>query len=235
MCQLLLANEKSLLAAIEKASNGTLLIQQIYELPTDCRQNLNKFLSKDYLVSKNIRLITTSSSNINTLIRETGITQVSLKVTSLREHTEDIPELVNACTDYWSQHRSLPYRRFSIAAQNRLLHYNWPGNLSELNDLVCYLLESDKTGDISLEEVDALFQQKNVESDDWSDTWLEQAIDKPMREAREIFEKFYLTQQLKLVEGNVSQLATKVGMERTHLYRKMRSLGISLKDDNKRS
>ncbi len=220
-------DEKSLAAALANTANGTLLIRQLHELPPARRHNLDKVLTGTRLASERIRLITTGLRNPDGFMQEAGIAQTPLEVAALRQHAEDVPELVNACTDYWCHNRQLPYRRFSIAAQNRLLHYHWPGNLSELNELVRRLLESGG-GEISLQEVEERLQDRQS-----GDAWLEQVLNKPMREAREMFERLYLKHHLELVEGNVSRLAAKVGMERTHLYRKLRSLGVHPKEDGK--
>ncbi len=217
-------DEQSLAAAIGASTDGDLMIEQINALGQNQQQTIGKTLTGDRLASENVRLMTTSLGKPGDFIKAAGIVQTVLKIAPLRKHAEDVPELVNSCTDYWCQSRQLPYRRFSIAAQNRLLHYNWPGNLGELSGLVRGLLESGRSDEISLEEVEE--QLRNREG---GGAWVEQAMDKPMREAREMFERFYLTRQLELAEGNVSRLAEKVGMERTHLYRKLRALGISLK------
>ncbi len=221
-------DDRTLDEALTTAAGGTLLIKRVHELPPQRRQSISKILTGKRLASARVRLITTGLHKSGGLFQKTDIAQTTLEVAALREHIEDIPELVAACADYWCQTRQLPYRRFSIAAQNRLLHYNWPGNLSELNELVCRLLENGGTGEISLQEAETQLQDRED-----SGAWLEQALNRPMREAREMFERFYLRHQLELVAGNISRLAAKIGMERTHLYRKLRSLGIHLRDGGK--
>ena len=148
---------------------------------------------------------------------------------TLREHAEDIPEILNASVDYYCQRHQLAYRKFSIAAQNYLLHYNWQGNLKEVDALVCQLLQLNKEEDISLDEIKLLLIPQH---DDYH-LWFEEAMQKPMREARELFENAYLRCQLEKANGSVRRLATNIGMERTHLYRKLRSLGINYSDSGK--
>ena len=222
-------DERSLAAALAGAAGGVLLIKQVNATGQNQQQTISKALTGERLTAEDVRLITTSLGKPDDFIKAAGVAQTVLEIAPLRKHAEDVPELVKSCTDYWCQSRKLPYRRFSIAAQNRLLHYDWPGNLGELNELVRELLESGASGEISLEEVESRLRERES-----GDAWLERAMDKPMREAREMFERFYLAHQLELAEGNVSRLAAKVGMERTHLYRKLRALGISLKDGGKR-
>ena len=221
-------NEVALDDALAGTTNGSLLIKQAHELTPACRKALSRSLSAARLAAGRVRLMTTSLHGIDDLVKKTGMVQTVLEIVPIRAHTEDIPELANACTDYLCQSRQLPYRRFSIAAQNRLLHHNWPGNLSELNALVCELLENGGAGEISLQEVEALLDNPRGDN-----VWLEQALGRPLREAREMFERFYLKRQLEAVGGSVSQLAAKAGMERTHLYRKLRLLGIELRDGGK--
>lgn len=214
--------------ALADAAGGTLLVRQAHKLPTALR----KALSEDYLAAQQVRLATTGPDEVS--MRAVGVTQATLTVEPLRARVEDIPELVNECTDHWCQQRQLPYRRFSIAAQNRLLHYNWPGNLDELNVLVRGLLETGGK-EISPEEAERQINDRAPRhAQPGEEIPLDWAMDKPLREAREMFERMYLTRQLELAGGNVSRLAAQVGMERTHLYRKLRSLGISLREDGNR-
>jgi two-component system nitrogen regulation response regulator NtrX len=127
---------------------------------------------------------------------------------------------------------NLPFRRFSVAAQNRLRNYPWPGNVRELRNLVKRLLILGGAEEISLGEVEA---QLATSPSQGEPLVKQDLLAMPLREAREHFERAYLQQQLLLCGGKVGQLAKRVGMERTHLYRKLRSLGVdfrqSLTDD----
>ncbi len=126
----------------------------------------------------------------------------------------------------------LPFRRFSVAAQNRLRNYPWPRNVRELRNMVKRLLILGGPEEISLSEVEA---QLATDTADREPLVKQDLLAMPLREAREHFERAYLQQQLLLCGGKVGQLAKRVGMERTHLYRKLRSLGVdfrqSLTDD----
>jgi len=126
----------------------------------------------------------------------------------------------------------LPFRRFSVAAQNRLRNYPWPGNVRELRNIVKRLLILGGPEEVSLAEVESQLATDSSESEPLVKQDL---LAMPLREAREHFERAYLQQQLLLCGGKVGQLAKRVGMERTHLYRKLRSLGVdfrqSLTDD----
>ena len=148
---------------------------------------------------------------------------------ALREHLQDVPELLRHYTDYFCSQEDYPYRSFTIAAQNRLLHYTWPGNIRELRNLVQRLLILSTSDEISAEEVEVALGERAEESQT-EITWHEKLYELPLREARESFERGYLLHQLKEVSGNISKLAERVGMERTHLYRKLRALGINTKE-----
>jgi DNA-binding NtrC family response regulator len=151
---------------------------------------------------------------------------VVLSVPPLREYPEDVPDLLRHYLDKLVDSQGLAYRRFSVAAQNRLRNYPWPGNVRELRNLVHRLLILGGGEEIGLGEV----EQALSETAPPDEPLLSQDLMAlPLREAREQFERAYLQQQLQLCEGKVGRLAKRVGMERTHLYRKLRALGIDFR------
>jgi len=146
-----------------------------------------------------------------------------LQIPPLRDYLEDVPSLIRYYVDVMVEEHSLPFRRFSIAAQNRLRNYAWPGNMRQLKNVVHRLLVMAKGNNITPADVDAVLaiepaMHAGMIKEDW--------LSLPIREAREAFERAYLEHQLKLCDGKVGRLATTVGMERTHLYRKLKNLGI---------
>ncbi len=156
-------------------------------------------------------------SNINVL---------TLRIPPLREYAEDVPELLRYYVDRLVDDERLAFRRFGVAAQNRPRNYPWPGNIRELKNLVHRLLIRGGPEEIRLEEI-----EREITSQAPVDEPLvkQDLLALPLREAREHFERAYLTQQLQLCNGKVGQLAKRVGMERTHLYRKLRSLGVDFR------
>ena len=158
------------------------------------------------------------------LLSHLGI--IVVRVPPLRAYLEDVPELLRYYVDFLVDAENLPFRRFSVAAQNRLRNYPWPGNIRELKNMVSRLLILGAEEEISLAEVEAqLLPDSQLE-----ESFIKQdLLSMPLREAREHFERDYLRQQLTLCNGKVGQLAKRVGMERTHLYRKLRSLGIDFR------
>lgn len=158
------------------------------------------------------------------LIALLGVAQ--LAVPALRDCPDDVPLLLRYYVDQLVLHEKLGYRRFTVAAQNRLRNYPWPGNVRELRNLVRRLLLNDGSLEIGLDELEACLTAPLSAAEPLVK---QDVLALPMREAREQFERTYLRQQLALCGGKVGKLAERVGMERTHLYRKLRSLGIDFR------
>jgi DNA-binding NtrC family response regulator len=157
----------------------------------------------------------------------TCVSVLTLRVPPLREYPEDISEILRQFVEQLVESEGLPYRHFGVAAQNRLRNYPWPGNVAELSRLVRRMLLSPGSEEISLQELETALDSAPHGG---SEPLVKQdLLSMPLREAREQFERAYLTQQLKLCDGKVGQLAKRVGMERTHLYRKLRSLGVDFR------
>ena len=156
----------------------------------------------------------------------THLNVLVLRIPPLRDYAEDVPELLRYYVERLVDDERLPFRRFGVAAQNRLRNYPWPGNIRELKNLVHRLLIQGGTEEIRLDEI-----EREIASQAPANEPLvkQDLLALPLREAREHFERAYLTQQLQLCSGKVGQLAKRVGMERTHLYRKLRSLGVDFR------
>jgi DNA-binding NtrC family response regulator len=151
---------------------------------------------------------------------------VTLRVPPLRDYAEDVPDLLRYYVDRLVDDERLAFRRFGVAAQNRLRNYPWPGNIRELKNLVHRLLLMGGDEEIRLEEIE---RELAVQLPQNEPLVKQDLLALPLREAREAFERAYLQQQLLLCNGKVGQLAKRVGMERTHLYRKLRSLGVDFR------
>lgn len=154
------------------------------------------------------------------------LAEVKLNLPNLQQRQEDIPELLNYYVNTLPDTEQTPYRKMSFAAQNRLRNHHWKNNIQELKNTVRQLQLLGGEGEISLEEVDGLLTEQQEVQESTNSRW----YDLPLREAREAFEKDYLIHQLKSVDGRVGELAKLAGMERTHLYRKLRALNINPKD-----
>ena len=152
---------------------------------------------------------------------------VPLKIPPLREHSEDISELLNFLIDQFVTQEHLTYRSFSVAAQNRLRNYTWPGNIRELQNLVQRVLIIGGDGQVELDEIESMLSTEVAKTS--GAVSMPPVFDLPLREAREAFEKAYLEHRLKEAGGSVGKVAKLAEMERTHLYRKLRALGIDPK------
>ena len=228
--------------AFERAAAGTLVIDELSDL-SDMAQRIllgviedGEFTRKGGSTPVKIkaRLVATVSSEHEALIAAgklrrdlvAHLSALSFRVPPLREYSEDVPELLTYYVDKLVDAEGLTFRRFGVAAQNRLRNYPWPDNVRELKHLVRRLLLSGKGEDIALAEVEAEISAA-VSVDE--PLVKQDLLALPLREAREQFERSYLQQQLVLCDGKVGLLAKRVGMERTHLYRKLRSLGVDFK------
>ncbi|GLQ00686.1 sigma-54-dependent Fis family transcriptional regulator [Methylophaga thalassica] len=154
------------------------------------------------------------------------LNSITLIVPPLRDHIEDIPELVHHFVDVQTTRSGLPYRRFTVAAQNRLRNHEWSGNILELKNVIQRLLVLGNGEDIDVADVDLALASEAEAIENGDETI---NFELPLREAREQFERIYLLRKLQETDGNVGKAAKLAGMERTHLYRKLRSLGIDTK------
>jgi two-component system nitrogen regulation response regulator NtrX len=230
------------MGALEKASQGTLVIDELSDVGTMGQRILYSVLEDGNFKRKggsgavplDARIVTTLRADYEAKVRSDELRGdlvaklgvLTLRVPPLREYSEDVPELLNYYVDKLVDSEGLGFRRFTVAAQNRLRNYPWPDNVRELKNLVRRLLMSDSEEEISLQEVEAEISGAAADNEPLVKQDL---LALPLREAREQFERAYLQQQLVLCDGKVGKLAKRVGMERTHLYRKLRSLGVDFK------
>lgn len=227
--------------SFEQANGGTLLLDKIDDLDQITQSRLlNVLEEKRFLrvggvkpISIDVRVIAISNTDLEKAValnkfREDlyyRLNVVPLRVPPLREHRDDVPDLINFYLNWMVEIERLPYRKFSTGAINLLRNHAWPGNVRELKNLVQRLLVLNREGEIALDEItQALSQQAEA-----IDFFPEGLFAMPLRTARDRFEKAYLEHHLKQTGGNVSELADIAEMERTHLYRKLKSLGINPK------
>jgi DNA-binding NtrC family response regulator len=228
---------------LEQAGNGTLFIHEVEDLPPPVQRLLYGVLESGHYtriggaepLTLRARLISAAQPGIeqragSEALRRDLLAHLNvliMRVPPLREYAEDVPELLRYHVDRVVDSDALPFRRFSVAAQNRLRNYPWPDNVRELRHLVHRLLIHGGSEEIRLEEI-----ERELAAQAPADEPLvkQDLLALPLREAREQFERAYLQQQLLLCNGKVGQLAKRVGMERTHLYRKLRSLGVDFRN-----
>ena len=222
---------------IERAAGGTLYLRNLDELHPAAQRLLAGALEQGSFVRVghadtvpiDVRMIASLSPARADKVRPDLLSRLAvleLRVPALRDRREDVSELLRECAEQLVEREGLPFRRFGLTAQNRLRNYPWPGNVRELATLVRRLLVAGGAEEISLAELDQQLAPPQSGATSLVDQDL---LGMPLREAREQFERSYLSQQLALCGGRVGQLAKRVGMERTHLYRKLRSLGIDFR------
>ena len=226
--------------ALERANKGTLLIDEVSEIPYETQANVLRVLidqkfkrlngSKDIHV--NIRLISSTSKDLNNLVRVNQFREdlyhrlnvMPIELTPLNSRTEDIPLLIEYFKEKLSEINGVQQPKIDMENDN-LYTYDWPGNVRELRNLVerITILSSNETkADINRLIEDIL----NPSSASNNRNLLEKSFTSPLKEAREHFEKEYLLTQLKKNHGNISKTADFIGMERSALHRKLKSLGI---------
>ncbi len=237
-------NDRIHYGALEQARGGTLFFDEVGDMDLEAQSQLQGALDNGSFlrvggtepVAVDVRIIAATQRQLEKEVQEGSFREdlfyhlnvVPLHVPPLREHKEDVPELLNFYLDYFVDHEKLPYRHFTMSAQNFLRNYDWPGNMRELKNLVQRLLILGAGEDITQSDVEAAIG--TIEVSTASRGGFPVSFDQPLRQAREQFEKIYLEYQLTKYGGNVSNMAEEVGMERTHLYRKLRSLGVEIKD-----
>ena len=227
--------------ALERANKGTLLIDEVSEIPLETQANVLRVLIDQKFkrfngskhINVNIRLISSTSKNLKNLVADEKFREdlfhrlnvVPVELTSLSSRTEDIPLLIEYFKKKLSEINGVQQAEIDIKNDN-LYTYNWPGNVRELRNLVervTILSANESKENINKLMNDILSSSNSVES---NQLLLEKSFASPLKEAREHFEKEYLITQLKKNHGNISKTADFIGMERSALHRKLKSLGI---------
>ena len=154
------------------------------------------------------------------------LSNLTINVPSLRTHREDIPELANQLLSTSIEAGEVPFVHFSTAALNTLRNYDWPGNLTQLKSVVHSLALTCTSSEINVEEVQQVLTPPlspvmSVTPDI--------PLNVSLREARDLFEKNYFEKLIDQESGNMTRVAERAGLERTHLYRKIKMLGIKLR------
>ena len=223
--------------SLEKASSGTLLIDEVSEIPLETQSKILRVLidqkfkriNGNHDINVDVRIICSSSKDIKKEI-ELGnfredlyhrLNVFEINIEPLKKRISDIPLLV----DYFSDKVSSNYnvKKLEIDTNNKyLLNYDWPGNVRELRNLIerIAILSPD-----TKEKISNIIKE-SLKTPDIDSSYLENSLSVPLKEARENFEKEYLTTQLKKFNGNISKTADFIGMERSALHRKLKGLGI---------
>ena len=251
----LLAHEP--LEILEAARDGVVYVAEVAEL--------NKLEQKGLLLlatkaeKYNVRVVCATSENLPKLQAE-GVfdhnllqllSAISLRVPSLNEHKEDIPDLVISIANLQQEVAGVDYKEFDVSALNGLRNADWPGDLAQLDTVIRNLLQTSLGVKITLDDIKRVLSQfdgattsptapahQETATESVSQTAVDVEVeafqiginlDQPLREARDDFERLYFQYQMKNSTHNMSKLAETAGLERTHLYRKLKQLGIKIK------
>ena len=232
------------IGVLELAHGGTLFLDEVAEMPLETQSKILRVLIDQTFqrvggstrVQVDVRVISSSTADLRKEI-EAGrfredlyhrLNVVPVRVPSLAERRDDVPCLVAHFMKRLSAASGLPMRDVSDEAIAVLQAYNWPGNVRQLRNIVERLLilaTDDAAGAIS---ADLLPSHFNGAASPWAQgAKPDLIISLPLREAREIFEREYLLAQINRFGGNISRTASFVGMERSALHRKLKSLGVA--------
>lgn len=232
---------------LEAADGGTLFISEICDIPKDCQVKLVKFLTDGKftrgggtkVIESNVRVLSATNRNFERRIAEGTLRSdlyhrlgvVELKVPALMERREDIPSFIGSISNFFARRCNFPEREFTNEALISLQSYDWPGNVRQLINIVEWLLITH-TGEAD-ESVKSSMLPKEILSGatgDFVENSNKELMSLKLRDARQVFERQYLMAQINRFGGNISRTASFVGMERSALHRKLKSLELAKKN-----
>ena len=238
-------NGKVHMGLLEKANGGILYLDEVGDMPIGTQSKILRILVDQQFmriggntnVSVDFRVISSSSHNLLAEIKDKNFREelyhrlnvIPISVPSLEERIEDIPLISNFFISELSEKQGLPKRNLSQQALVHLQSRNWPGNIRQLrNVLERSLILGAQSGEITVNEL----QTKNIVSNDNTVDLNSNTLGLPLREARELFERDYLVAQVNRFGGNISKTSNFVGMERSALHRKLKSLNVVTSNDS---
>jgi two-component system, NtrC family, nitrogen regulation response regulator NtrX len=212
---------------LQQVSNGVLFVAELAALSKNQQKHLAFLAAR--AEKSNVRLVSFTSEEPKHLVEAQGfdaalmhaLSGIVIALPALREHPEDIPEIATLMLAQLVETRFCPPRIFSTGALNVLRHFSWPGNLEDLAAAVRTLALTCLEEEIGVGDAERVLPQFARRA-----TEAEVSFDLPLREAREAFERTYFEHHLAQANGSIARLAERSGLERTHLYRKLKALGI---------
>ena len=214
---------------LAQAASGLIFVEELAALTRAQQKNLAFILGKQEKTKT--RVVSFTAEEPARLTAEFGfdaallarLSELSLVLPALREHAEDIPDIAGILLAQLVEARHCPPRHFSTAALNALRQFHWPRNLEDLQGAVKNLALTALEEEIGAAEVERVAAQFHPSSG----AQVPLPLELPLREAREAFERAYFEQLLAREGGSIARVAEKSGLERTHLYRKLKALGIT--------
>ncbi|MBI0420256.1 MAG: sigma-54-dependent Fis family transcriptional regulator [Nitrosospira sp.] len=219
------------LAMLEQAQGGLLFLNEIGKISQLEQRGLLLLLGK--LEKYNVRLVCATSLPLSDLTAKGEydsrlyeiLNSLCINVPALKTHRENIPELASQMLSSSIESGEAPPRKFTTAALNALRNYDWPGNLSQLTGVVRSLALTGTSDEISVDDVTRALSS-SMSAQKVSNV----PLNIPLREARDLFEKQYFDRLIEQESGNMTRVAEQSGLERTHLYRKLKLLGVKLRN-----
>ncbi len=225
------------LELLEQAHDGIVFIDEVSALNKTEQKGLQLLLAK--AEKYQTRVVCASSLSLPQLAENAQfdnallqtLSTSTLKVPALNDHREDIPDLATAMANLLVETSGAQYKSFDIAALNALRNADWPGDLVELDAVVQNLVLSSLEEKITLSDVHRVLEQFSSSPEKQASKLQSLPVNLalPLREARDDFERFYFQHHMAMINNNMSKLAEISGLERTHLYRKLKQLGIKIK------
>ncbi len=234
------------IGALEEAHGGTLYLDEVADMPLETQGKVLRVLLEQTFqrvgaskkIKVDVRIITSTARDLQALISAQMFREdlyhrlgvVPVQVPGLSERREDIPELIEHFARTYSVSSGQPVRRFAGDALAVMQTRNWPGNVRELRnnvERIMILAVGDANDEISAAQLPA----EPLNSDGDNNLNGEHLLTLPLREAREAFERNYIAAQLSRFGGNISRASQFIGMERSALHRKIKSLGLFARDD----
>jgi len=234
----------------EQAHNGTLLLDEVADMPQETQGKIVRVLQEQRFqrvggttaVEVDVRVMASSSKDLNVEMTEGRFREdlfyrlsvVPIDLPALTEHREDIPELANYFMGKTADALGHVPRHFSEDAVAAMQSYDWPGNVRELRNVVERVLimaPGNADQPIKADMLPREITSTESESMKWDHS--SEIMGLPLRDAREIFEREYLSTQINRFGGNISKTASFVGMERSALHRKLKSLSLTPEDKAK--
>jgi len=220
---------------LEHHREGVIFIPEIADL--DRMQQKGLLIMLKNADKHGVRVICATSCNLPQRVMDgqfdeallQAVSGMTIRIPSLNDHREDIPDLVRALLIQLSESNEVPYREIDTAALNGLRNAQWAGGLDQLKDTVKQLALTCLEDEIGLKDVERVlkeFDHLEPQAAATIGATLPVSLDQPLREARDAFERLYFEHHIAKAGGNMSKVAEAVELERTHLYRKLKQLGI---------
>jgi DNA-binding NtrC family response regulator len=217
---------------LNEAREGTLFIPEVSNLSKAEQKGLVQLLGK--LEKFNVRLICAATGQLPAMAEDgrmdaqlyNQLSGLTIRVPSIADHPEDIPDIAATMLTQLIDANEVPLRSLTVGALNVMRNLDWPGNLPVLQNVVKTMALTAFAAEITGDDVNRVAREFNLGPREQPTTEVGVSLDLPLRDAREQFEKQYFLHHIRREEGNMSRVADRVGLERTHLYRKLKQLGI---------